>query len=55
VLDDRSLNGVYVNGRRVEWSVLADGDEILVGRHSIWFLDTTSVGQQAPTAGVAAE
>jgi pSer/pThr/pTyr-binding forkhead associated (FHA) protein len=55
VLDDRSLNGVYVNGRRVEWSVLADGDEILVGRHSIWFLDTTVAVAQAPTAGVAAE
>jgi pSer/pThr/pTyr-binding forkhead associated (FHA) protein len=55
VLDDRSLNGVYVNGRRVEWSVLADGDEILVGRHSIWFLDTTAVAQQTPAAGVAAE
>jgi pSer/pThr/pTyr-binding forkhead associated (FHA) protein len=55
VLDDRSLNGVYVNGRRVEWSVLSDGDEILVGRHSIWFLDTTSVPAQVPTAGVSAE
>ena len=55
VLDDRSLNGVYVNGRRVEWSVLADGDEILVGRHSIWFLDTTAVVAQPPTAGIAAE
>ena len=28
VLDDRSLNGVYVNGERVEWSPLTDGDEI---------------------------
>jgi len=55
VLDDRSLNGVYVNGRRVEWSLLADGDEILVGRHSIWFVDTTAVVAQAPAAGVAAE
>jgi len=43
VLDDRSLNGVYVNGERVEWSPLHDGDEILVGRHSLWFLDATSV------------
>ena len=31
VLDDRSLNGVFVNGERVEWSTLQDGDEILVG------------------------
>ena len=28
VLDDRSLNGIYVDGRRVEWSQLADGDEV---------------------------
>src|SRR4051812_25975776 len=25
VLDDRSLNGVFVNGERVEWRVLQDG------------------------------
>src|SRR5262249_6799472 len=29
VLDDRSLNGVFVNGERVEWSTLADGDEVV--------------------------
>jgi pSer/pThr/pTyr-binding forkhead associated (FHA) protein len=38
VLDDRSLNGVFVNGERVEWRALGDGDEILVGRHRIVFL-----------------
>jgi hypothetical protein len=42
VLDDRSLNGVFVNGQRVEWHALQDGDEILVGRHSLRFIDTTS-------------
>ena len=42
VLDDRSLNGVFVNGQRVEWHALKDGDEILVGRHSLRFIDTTS-------------
>ncbi len=40
VLDDRSLNGVFVNGRRVEWHTLKDGDEVLVGRHSLRFIDT---------------
>ena len=35
VLDDRSLNGVYVNGERVEWSPLAPGDEIVIGRHRL--------------------
>jgi hypothetical protein len=43
VLDDRSLNGVHVNGRQVETSPLADGDEILVGRHAIYLLDTAAV------------
>ena len=39
VLDDRSLNGVFVNGERVEWRPLTDGDEIIVGRHRLHFLD----------------
>jgi pSer/pThr/pTyr-binding forkhead associated (FHA) protein len=37
VLDDRSLNGVFVNGARVEGQVLADGDEIIVGRYRLSF------------------
>jgi pSer/pThr/pTyr-binding forkhead associated (FHA) protein len=32
VVDDRSLNGVRVNGERVTDAVLADGDEIAIGR-----------------------
>jgi pSer/pThr/pTyr-binding forkhead associated (FHA) protein len=39
VLDDRSLNGVFVNGARVEGKVLKDGDEIIVGRYRLSFLD----------------
>jgi predicted RNA-binding Zn-ribbon protein involved in translation (DUF1610 family) len=39
VLDDRSLNGVFVNGEHVEWSTLANGDEIVIGRHHMHFLD----------------
>jgi hypothetical protein len=39
VLDDRSLNGVFVNGERVEWRVLRDGDEIVVGRYRLQFLE----------------
>ena len=51
VLDDRSLNGVYVNGRRVEWSPLRDGDQIVVGRHTLFCLDTATVG--SPVAASA--
>src|SRR5918994_101643 len=55
VLDDRSLNGVYVNGARVEWSPLADGDEITIGRHAIYFLDAATVGSAAPQQAALAE
>lgn len=41
VLDDRSLNGVFVNGTRVEWQTLSDGDEIVVGRYRVHFLSLT--------------
>ena len=43
VLDDRSLNGVFVNGERVEWRELLDGDEIVVGRYRLAFLDVPGV------------
>src|ERR1700704_6917010 len=39
VLDDRSLNGVFGNGELVEWSTLQDGDEVLVGCHSLRYLE----------------
>jgi hypothetical protein len=44
-----------VNGRRVEWSPLADGDEIVVGRHTIHYMDTALAGhplESAPHAAV---
>ena len=43
VLDDRSLNGVFVNGERVEWSTLANGDEVVIGRHRLYFVDLPAV------------
>ena len=47
VLDDRSLNGVFVNGERVEWSTLADGDVVVIGRHHLHFFDApTSSGSR---------
>jgi pSer/pThr/pTyr-binding forkhead associated (FHA) protein len=49
VLDDRSLNGVFVNGERVEWRALSDGDEVLVGRHRLVFLsDALPSAQMLP-------
>jgi pSer/pThr/pTyr-binding forkhead associated (FHA) protein len=43
VLDDRSLNGVFVNGERVEWSTLANDDEIVIGRHRLYFVDLPAI------------
>jgi hypothetical protein len=39
VLDDRSLNGVFLNGDRTEWAELHDGDELLIGRYRLYFLE----------------
>ena len=52
VLDDRSLNGIRVNGARVDSCLLHDGDEIRIGRHSIWFLE--SVAQDPADAALPA-
>lgn len=38
VLDDRSLNGVFVNGVRTELKSLRDGDELAIGRFRLYFL-----------------
>jgi hypothetical protein len=53
VLDDRSLNGVFVNGRRVEWSTLAHGDEILVGRYRLHFAKLEALLSGATTTAVS--
>jgi hypothetical protein len=37
-LDDRSLNGLFVNGEHVEWIALADGDELEIGRFKLYVL-----------------
>jgi hypothetical protein len=42
VLDDRSRNGVFVNGEIIEWSPLSHGDEIRVGRHRLYYVTLPS-------------
>jgi predicted RNA-binding Zn-ribbon protein involved in translation (DUF1610 family) len=37
-LDDRSLNGLFVNGEQVEWGPLSDGDELEIGRYRLYVL-----------------
>jgi pSer/pThr/pTyr-binding forkhead associated (FHA) protein len=39
ILDDRSRNGVHVNGKRVGEAALQDGDTIVVGRVVLRFVE----------------
>lgn len=55
VLDDRSLNGVFVNGERVVSQLLADGDEIVIGRYRLRFADRAGLGVEAAPTALSAE
>ena len=39
IADDRSLNGVFVNGRRVREALLHHGDEVQIGGRIMRFLE----------------
>jgi DNA-directed RNA polymerase subunit RPC12/RpoP len=38
ILDDRSLNGVLVNGHKIDWTEISDGDELTIGRYRLFLL-----------------
>ena len=40
MLDDRSMNGILVNGEHVDWSPLADGDELQIGRYTLSVIES---------------
>jgi len=48
ILDDRSLNGVFRNGARVDHAELNDGDEIALGRYRLYFVSLS--GEREPEA-----
>ncbi len=51
LLDDRSLNGVFLNGEPVELAELRDGDTISVGRFAVHFIQLAGDrAQSAPAA-----
>jgi hypothetical protein len=39
VLDDRSLNGIQLNGDLTEWGTMRDGDELAIGRYRLFLLE----------------
>ena len=52
ILDDRSLNGVFLNGERVDWHELEDGDEILIGRFRMYFISLAGESLSEAPEGV---
>jgi len=48
ILDDRSLNGVFRNGERVELAELQDGDELAIGRFRLFFISLSGRGLRSP-------
>ncbi|GAA1145262.1 hypothetical protein GCM10009644_01230 [Microbacterium oxydans] len=47
IIDQRSLNGTYVNGERVDRSTLADGSELRVGKFRLNFFASPQDRQAA--------
>ena len=43
-LDDRSLNGLFVNGEQVDWAPLTDGDELEIGCYRLSVLVSARIG-----------
>ena len=50
VLDDRSMNGICVNDEPVDWSPLADGDELQIGRYSLSVIESAGQSEYGATA-----
>ena len=44
ILDDRSSNGTFVNGRRVQQSELRNGDVIVLGRAVLRYVELDEPG-----------
>jgi len=47
LLDDRSMNGTWVNGKRVDAAILTNGDEIVLGRVTLRFVEVAAEGGAA--------
>jgi hypothetical protein len=54
ILDDRSLNGLFLNGERVDWHALSDGDEITIGRFSLFYIALSPQGARSARHAVPA-
>ena len=53
ILDDRSLNGVFLNGERIDWHEMQDGDRITIGRFDLHHIGLTGTDADAPAPAAA--
>jgi hypothetical protein len=53
VLDDRSTNGIELNGSRIEWGTLADGDELAIGRFRLYLVALDPAGSRSSAPALA--
>ena len=51
VVDVGSLNGTYVNREPVDWAVLANGDEVQIGKFRLVFLTGPTTGDTESVTG----
>jgi hypothetical protein len=40
VLDDRSLNGIFLNDELIEWATISDGDQLAIGRYRLVLIES---------------
>ncbi len=50
VLDDRSMNGLSINGETVDWAPVEDGDELEIGRYTLHVIETSGAQPLTPGA-----
>ena len=46
ISDDGSLNGTFVNGTRVQRHILAEGDEITIGRRTMRYVEVVAASPE---------
>ena len=47
ILDDRSLNGVFVGGERIDMRELGHGDQVTIGRFQLYFITVEGASSRA--------
>lgn len=51
--DNNSLNGTFVNNRRISRTALKDGDLVLIGKHTLTYQDEVAAHAAVPAAPAA--